>query len=125
LTSDWSYRPEQKIELGFKFGVGRAANFDTTTVDLNDQSIRFVYSIEEKGQIKAEFGREEVIMNNTQNIFPFELTNGRNVGLTWLWRISTDYRVTKFIQATLNYDGRSESGNSPLHNARAEVRAFF
>jgi hypothetical protein len=42
-----------------------------------------------------------------------------------LWSVAFDYRVTQFIQATMNYDGRTEGGRSPVHTARAEVRAFF
>jgi hypothetical protein len=125
FISDWSYRPEQNIELGFRFSVGQAINFDTTTADLNDQSVRLVYSIEEKGQIKTEFEREEVNLNTLVNILPFELTNGKVAGKTWLWRVGVDYRLTQFIQATLNYDGRSEGTGPPVHTARAEVRAFF
>jgi len=46
-------------------------------------------------------------------------------GKTWLWRAALEYRLTNFVQASLNYDGRSEGGRSPVHTGRAEVRAFF
>jgi hypothetical protein len=46
-------------------------------------------------------------------------------GKTWLWRAALDYRLTNFVQASLNYDGRSEGGRPPVHTGRAEVRAFF
>jgi len=125
LITDWSYHPEQSIEVGFKISVSRAQNFDTTTADMNDQSIRFVYSFEDRGQARAEFSREEVTLSHSGKLFPFELTNGMINGKTWLWRISLDYRLTQFIQASLNYGGRREGGRTPVHIGKAEVRAFF
>jgi hypothetical protein len=125
VITDWSYRPEQAIEIGFKFGMGQAANFDTTEANLNDQSVRFVYSIPERGQARIEFAREEVTVNRSATIIPFELTNGKVYGKTWLWHMSTEYRFTKVIQANLNYDGRSEGDRGVVHTVRAEVRAFF
>ena len=125
ISTDIGYRPAQNIELGFKIGVGRASNGDTTTVDLNDQSIRLVYSFEGKGQARLEFTREEVRFDKPLVFVPFELTNGRRAGRTLLWRLGFDYRVTKFLQGSFFYDGRSEAEQKPIHTANAEVRAFF
>ncbi|MBI4546638.1 MAG: hypothetical protein HY707_01555 [Ignavibacteriae bacterium] len=125
ISTDITYRPRQTVELGIKVGVGRATNFDTTTVDLNDQSVRIIYSFEGKGQVRGELTREEVRLNKRIAFIPFELTNGRLSGLTWLWRVGVEYRVTKFLQGTFFYDGRREGESKPIHTARAEVRAFF
>jgi len=125
FTIDWSYRPEQRVELGFKFSFGEGTNFDSTIADLNDQSVRLLYSFSDRGQVRGDFTREEVTIEKSQAVLPFELTGGRVVGRSWLWRIGIDYRVTQFIQGSMNYDGRSEGGGSPVHTARVEVRAFF
>jgi hypothetical protein len=105
--------------------VGRATNADTTEADFNAFSFRTQYALEGKGQLRAELTREEVVIKRQAEIIPFELTGGRVAGISWLWRLGLDYRLTQFIQATISYDGRSEGGGSPVHTARAEVRAFF
>ncbi len=128
VSTDWSYRPEQNIELGFTFGVGRSVDSDSipsVAADLNSQSVRLLYSFQERGQGRAELQREEVSIGGTKAVLPFELTGGRVPGRTWLWRVGFDFRLTQFLQASLNYDGRSEGSGNPIHNARAEVRAFF
>ncbi|MDH3251879.1 MAG: hypothetical protein OEM41_03755, partial [Ignavibacteria bacterium] len=128
LTLDFSYRPEQQIELGWKLDVARSDDaFQTPRLDadFNAQTIRFVYAFRGAGQLRLETSREEVILSRPAEIIPFELTGGRTAGKTWLWRVSFDYRVTQFIQANINYDGRLEGARSPIHTARAEVRAFF
>jgi len=128
IAFDLSYRPEQNIETGFRVEVMRASDKYQVPVldaDINTQTMRVVYAIQGAGQARAETGREEVILGRSSAAFPYELTGGRVMGKTWLWRAGFDYRVTQFIQATMNYDGRSEGGRRPVHSARAEVRAFF
>jgi hypothetical protein len=125
LSTDWSYRPIQKVELGFRFDVGRATNFDTTEANSNDQSVRLTYSIQTKGQARMEFSREEVLLTKSGLFFPFELTGGKVGGKTWLWKLSLDYRITDFLQSSVNYDGRMENNGTPIHSGKAEVRAFF
>lgn len=128
LAYDLSYRPLQNIELGMRVEVGKSTDryrSPETDADLNTQSVRLVYAFQGAGQARVEASREEVVLSRVADTLPFELTGGRVPGKTFLWRASFDYRVTQFIQATLNYDGRSEGGRPPIHTARAEVRAFF
>jgi hypothetical protein len=128
VLSDWSYRPVQQVELGFAVGVGRATDRDSVpglVADMNNQSMRFVYSFQGRGQARVELQREEVSLTGTKFYVPFELTAGRVLGKTWLWRVAFDYRLTQSIHATLNYDGRREGEAEPIHSARAEVKAFF
>jgi len=128
VTFDVSYRPQQSLELGFKVDVSRATDshpLPELRADLNAQSLRLVYAFQGAGQARGEFAREEVLLARGAASFPYELTGGRIAGKTWVWRSAFEYRITQFLQATVNYEGRSEGGNSPVHNARAEIRAFF
>lgn len=128
LTFDLSYRPQQNVEFGFKWEVARSTDRyeePALQADLNTQSLRLVYAFQGAGQARGEFSREEILLGRTAAIFPYELTGGRVPGKTWIWRFALDYRITDFLQATVDYDGRSEGGSTPIHTARAEVRAFF
>jgi hypothetical protein len=128
LTFDVSYRPEQNIELGFKIDLGDAKDrYQSPVLDaaLNAQAVRAVYAFQGAGQLRGELSREEIQLSRATESFPYELTGGRVAGKTWIWRVGFDYRMTQFIQATVNYDGRTEGGGTPIHTARAEVRAFF
>jgi hypothetical protein len=128
VTFDLSYRPRQEIELGFKVEVSQGTDRLPTpevTANLNSQSIRFVYAFQGAGQTRVEVTRDEITMPRAPQTFPFELTGGRVVGKTWVWQLAFDYRITSFLQASMNYDGRIEGGGTPVHTARGEVRAFF
>lgn len=127
VTSDWTYRPEPKFEFGFKIGLGKTENRSIliTTADINTQGARIIYSIKDRGLARVEFNREEVqIIGAVQNL-PFELTGGRVLGKTWLWRLALEYRITSFIQTSIYYDGRKEAKLKTNHQMRGEVRAFF
>jgi hypothetical protein len=130
VSSDYSYRPEQKVEVGFKIEVSRSNDdFPATPVaaNFNSQSVRTVVSFQAAGQLRIDFSREEILLENTQAgvLLPFELTGGRPDGKTFLWGASFDYRLSGNLQSSLQYSGRSEQFHPPIHTARAEVRAFF
>ncbi len=125
FASDWTYRPVQRIELGMRFSTGRGQNYDSATVGLNDQSVRFVYALNERGQWRTELTREEATIISGNGSVPFELTGGRVLGQSWLWHFALDYRISHSIQSTFVYDGRREGKGQTVHTARAEVRAFF
>jgi hypothetical protein len=125
LVMDWSYRPEKKIELGFTFDFIQSTNYDTTIANINDQTVRLVYSIETKGQARVEFTRNEVLLTDAGIYTPYQLTDGKVQGKTYLWKLALDYRLTEFMQATIDYEGRIENISAPVNTGRAEVRAYF
>jgi len=128
LVSDFSYRPEQNVEVGLRIEVSRSTDSFPSrpiTADLNSEALRCVISLQSRGQFRAEVQREEVALSGAPAVFPFELTGGRAIGKSWIWRLNLDYRITNFFQATVGYDGRSEGSRRAIHLARAEARAFF
>ncbi|MEJ2493790.1 MAG: hypothetical protein P8Y79_05630 [Ignavibacteriaceae bacterium] len=128
IASDFSYRPESTLEVGFKVKVGRSEDTypeNPTIIDLNSQSMRFNLSFTSKGRLRIELERSELIANTTENTIPFELTGGNQVGKNYFWRLNFDYRVASFLQTTVNYEGRLQGKGRVIHTARAEARAYF
>jgi hypothetical protein len=132
LKTEFSYRPYPEWEVAFGTGVSTVTNRfigNNAVADLNDQFLRLTYSILGMGQLRSEIQREEVRITNQRKAsspeYPFEFTNGEVVGKTMLWNLAFDYRISQYVQVTVNYDGRSEGGRPVVHTARAEARAFF
>jgi hypothetical protein len=128
LTTDFSYRPVGTIEVGFKLKVGKSEDTfpeSPTVIDLNSQLIRLNLSFAQTGRLRAEVERTELIANTLENIIPFEMLNGNQLGKNYYWRLNFDYRVASFLQTTLSYDGRLQGGGKVVHTARAEARAYF
>ena len=129
-SSDYSYRPEQNVEVGFKLEVSHSEDGmqpGPLGANFNAQSLRTVVSFQGSGQIRIDFSREEILLQNdfASTIVPYELTGGRSQGKTYLWGVSCDYRLSNNLQSSLFYTGRSEPDHPPIHTAKAEVRAFF
>lgn len=128
VITDFSYRPERNIEVGFKLLVSRSEdNYPDkpTIIDNNAQSIRINFSFAGSGRLRIEIERSELIGNSNNNFLPFELTRGNAIGKNYFWRLNFDYRLTANLQTTLNYDGRLISSSKAIHTARAEMRAYF
>lgn len=130
LSSDLSYRPVQNIEVGFTLQTSSSEDFypvPPVTANFNSQGIRTVFSFEGAGQARLDFSREEITLENSAptSVIPYELTDGRDIGKTFLWGASLDYRITGNIQSTLQYTGRTSKNGRIVHTGRAEVRAFF
>ena len=128
ITTDFSYRPERNIEVGFKIKAGRSEDdypANPTIIDINSQTIRFNLSFTAQGRLNVEFERNELLANTLENVIPFELTEGNQIGKNYFLRINFDYRISTNLQSTLSYDGRALAGSPIVHTARAEVRAFF
>ncbi|MBK8550843.1 MAG: hypothetical protein IPL53_07180 [Ignavibacteria bacterium] len=128
LLTDLSYRPVQEIESDFQLNFFRATDsypLIPIQADINQQILSFIYSFTFTGRLRAELERNEVRLNTSSTSFAYELTNGRQAGINIIWRAFFDYSISKNLQATLNYDGRSEGGRDIIHTGRAEIKAFF
>ncbi len=128
IISDFSYRPDRNIEIGFKIKAGRAEDIlpvSPTVIDNNSQAVRFNLSLAGAGRLRIEIERSELIANTTENLIPFELTGGNNIGKNYYWRLNFDYRLSANLQSSVSYDGRWQGIGRVVHTARAEVRAYF
>lgn len=131
-TLDMTMRLDRRWETGWTIGLssnidgrsGRAIEAAT-----NEQAIRLVYGIPLTGQMRAEVRREESTVSSSVGpvpaILPFELTDGKAVGRSWLWRVDGDLQLTSLIQLSVGYFGRQEGSGPIVHTARIEARAVF
>jgi len=55
----------------------------------------------------------------------FELTDGAGMGNTWAWSLQSDYRISDFLRASLQYDGRTVPGRPAIQTLRFSVNAVF
>lgn len=128
LSSEFSYRPDQSIEFGFKFSAGSIVDrfpVKPTEINSNSQLLRMTLSFAGRGRLRIEGEREELIAQNSENIIPFEITRGKVIGKNYLWRLNFDYRLSTNLQTSVAYTGRKQGRGDVIHTMRAEARAFF
>jgi hypothetical protein len=132
LISTFSYKPVPQWEAGFNFGFTAIVNHfggEDATASINELGLTATRSFPGVGQLRAEITREEVTTENlvvdALHPMPYEFTEGKALGKSYLWQLTFDYRITANLQLSLNYNGRSEGGRAPVHLGRMEARAFF
>lgn len=127
LSADFSYRPDNNIESGFKIKVGKSIDrypSKPTELFFNSQVFRINFSFVGSGRLRVELERSEFVTGSS-NTLPYELTNGNSIGKNYYWRFYFDYRLSANFTATVNYDGRALGENSVIHSLKAEAKAFF
>jgi hypothetical protein len=132
LRTEFSYRPYSEWDVSFGAALSGVTNRyggADVSASINEQFVRLTYAILSLGQLRTEIQREEVLISNDKTTgnesYPFEFTNGKAIGKTFQWHLACDYRISRSVQLTFSYDGRSEGGSPAVHTARAEARAFF
>ena len=130
LITDFSYRPEQNLEIGFTITTSQAQDFFTpspVSASFNGQSVRTVIGFLGNGQLRFDVSREEVLLSGNKPDYsvPYELTSGRDIGKNFLWNVSSEYRLGGNVQFSLHYNGRTTSRSTVIHTGTMEVKAYF
>lgn len=122
-----SFLPKQyltlKASLSFKDKEDR----------LQDRSARLVrVPLEVRVQRARRFqitGRWEIasiaLSGEASGLAQFELTDGRGAGTSYLWNLNGEYTLSRYLRATVSYDGRAPSAAPVLHTVRMQLSAIF
>lgn len=129
MSLDLSYRPKQIFELAVKMKiVARKDIAKDPPTKANEFSLlpRASYSFRGKGKLQVEFEWTKVDLTPQNRIVPYELVGINRMGTTLRWMFGLNYDVSKYIRATISYNGRREPDRSEtIHVGRAEMRAYF
>ncbi len=140
ISSDWSYHPiGSKFDYGAVVALSRGVEhtYSPELVALTEAfTLRTSYAIETRARVRAQLEYDDLNLSATPAdtlSLPYSLTQGKSVGVTWIWTLALDYQFGSGIVATISYDGRNEAGDLlgetgqrvTINNARAEVRANF
>ncbi|MCX6641035.1 MAG: hypothetical protein NTW14_11250 [bacterium] len=124
LSVEPSFRPTKAWELALRALAqryhDRAANI---LADRFGVEPRIVRTFTERG--RAELRGEYHRVQTDQNTLPYEMASGDPPGDNFRWDLRLDYRISKYLTASLSYNGSKDAGRDAIHVGRAEVRAFF
>ena len=75
--------------------------------------------------VRLEHRRYSFTGGPSSSMGEFELTDGAGAGNTWAWSLQSDYRISDFLRASLQYDGRTLPGRPAIQTVRFTVNAVF
>ncbi len=128
ITSDFSYRPQRDIEVGFKIEAARSQDdFPSipSSIDLNSFTLHVNISFTNLGRLRVEAERTELISSSNSFNLPFEMTRGNVIGKNYFWRAFFDYRISSLVQLSFSYDARIQGSSKVIQTMRAEAKAYF
>ncbi|MFZ5517693.1 MAG: hypothetical protein ACOY90_13695 [Candidatus Zhuqueibacterota bacterium] len=128
VIGDFSFRPKQSVELALKVQWTRAENRVADLIDVNLLALspRVNYAFRGKGRLRIEVEFNRVNVQPEDAIVPYEMVSGYRHGANLRWLTSFDYNVSRYIRASLSWNGRYEEYLAePVYTVRAEMRAYF
>ncbi|MCX6167909.1 MAG: hypothetical protein NTX65_01095 [Ignavibacteriales bacterium] len=128
LSSDFSYRPQHDIEVGFKIESGKSEDtypIFPSSIDMNSVLLHANFSFENLGRLRIEVERTELISSSNSFNLPFEMTRGNVIGKNYFWRVFFDYRISSLVQLSFSYDARKQGESRVIQTMRAEAKAYF
>lgn len=118
------YKPNLNWEIGAsvsgKWDIDRVENIKADRYGVEPRLIR---NFTQKG--RAELRLAWFHVATEAQTLPYELAEGDPPGDNFRWDFRLDYRISKYLTATLSYNGNKEADREAIHIGRAEVRAFF
>ncbi len=125
ISTTFSYRPITELEISFNLLSGTREDFrQSVSAGINSQTLGFNYSLMEKGNFVINFERNEMLIKPEPEFIPYNLTDGKNTGISWLINSNFSYNFNSFTTCSFSYLGRKSQKNF-LHNMNLEVRLIF
>ncbi|TVQ15182.1 MAG: hypothetical protein EA364_02945 [Balneolaceae bacterium] len=132
---DLGIEPEVRYEISRALQVGLGSSvirktdrFSPDNATLNTFRLRadtrIFAGMGMQGQGRIEY-RSNRLTGTTSSLGEFEMTEGAGLGSTFLWSAGFSWRVSEFIRATVNYDGRTITDRPTVQTLRVVFTAVF
>ena len=88
--------------------------------------VSFAYANAEKITINGEFSFiDNAFSGNAFSPVAYQMLEGLQPGNNYTWRLLFQKRITKYLDANLNYNGRKSQKSNTVHTGNLQLRAFF
>ncbi|TKJ41230.1 hypothetical protein CEE37_06075 [candidate division LCP-89 bacterium B3_LCP] len=118
------FRPDRIWEIGLRIveqlDSDRVENLKSNRYGLESRITR---SFMQKGRAELRLDWHHVA--TSADVLPYEMAEGDPPGHNFRWDLRLDYRISKYLTATLSYNGNKEADRETIHIGQAEIRAFF
>ncbi|MBU0518307.1 hypothetical protein KJ564_05145 [bacterium] len=118
------FRPSRVWEFGVRAGLlldnDGVEDIQATRYGLEPRIVR---SFMQKGRGELR-GSWYHVTTNAESL-PYEMAEGDPPGDNFRWDLRLDYRISRYLTATVSYSGSKDADRDAIHIGRAEVRAFF
>lgn len=126
LDARWS----SSIQSGTGFSlIRRTDRFPTTRAMVAGTTLHVNTRVNLGGRIQSaariEYRNFDLSGGPSTSLGEFELTDGAGMGQSLAWSLQSDYRISDFLRANLQYNGRTVPGRPAIQTVRFSVNAVF
>jgi hypothetical protein len=127
--SRFSYQPGTAFRITFSGKYTEKDNDPELGAEkaiLRDVGTEVRYNIVGKGSLLVNFNYINIYYDGLTNTsLAFEMLDALQVGQNLTWSMAYQRNLSKNMQLTLNYTGRTSQTTRTIHNGGVSVRAFF
>jgi len=126
LSSSFSYRPIQDLEFVFGLSFGKKEeSLENVVSNYNTQSVAFNLAMMNAGNLQFNLERNEILLSKTTRIIPYNLTDGKLTGISWVMSSNFSYRINSYAVSSFSYLGRKGENTKLINTFTLEVRLIF
>ncbi len=128
IQPELNYRPMGNLRFisRYEFQNKQQTISDLEMLTSHDFTLESTWRVAQKTNLNVGLSFIRVDFEGEENTFTaFELLQGLRAGNNFLWSTSYTRRLAKNVDLIINYEGRKTGDNSPIHTARAQVKATF
>lgn len=123
------YQSGRKFRINIKYsysGKGNEPELGGETATIHQISFDSRYNVVSKSSITFRFSFAGIDFEGDDTTpLAYNMLNGLRDGNNFLWNLTFERRLAKFIQLSLSYDGKQAGQNKVVHLGRAQIRAIF
>lgn len=129
LEPGFSYQPNAQFKISILFNYKEKSNVPLLGGEKSitkNGGLELRYNIASKGSLRALFNYIDNTFSETDNIsLEFEMLEGLQRGINNTWEVTFQQNLSKYMQLSLNYNGRKSENTKVIHTGGVQVRAFF
>ena len=129
IEPTFAIQPNVKVRVSFLFNFKEKTNqpiYGGEKSISKKGGVELRFNMAAKGSIRANFNYIENTFSATDNVsLAFEMLEGLQNGANSTWELSYQQNLSKYMQLSLNYNGRKSENTNFIHTGGVQVRAFF
>lgn len=118
-----------RLSVGYEYKNKKNQNDSMevdVTVNLHKLALDAKWNLKERNNIFAKLELVQISQEGSAGFSAeYELRESLEPGFNAIWQVFTTIYLSKSLELSLTYDGRSSQGTKVLHTGRVQLKAFF
>jgi hypothetical protein len=129
ISPEFRFQPSPAFRISVNGNISKKQNNDTEldqSADIIGIGLESRYNIVSKGSFYGNVNLSNIDYTGPENTpSQIDMLETLNPGLNLTWSMAWQWNITRYLQLSLNYNGRKSETASIVHVGGIDLRAFF